>query len=466
MLEPQAAGAEESLLGALLMAGATGPAASDAVVARVRETGLAPSDFYALSRGTIYRAAVAVAGRHEPTDVILVADELRRRNEFEEIGGEAKLSELAYLTTATSNAEHYARLAKDASDRLRQQQIGKAIVADADAGVGIGENQDLRDKVRSLLEPRRGTGLQPLPLAEMLAGPLPPIEWHCDPLIERRTVGALVADGYAGKSLLALDLVLALRTGSPFLGFDTSKTRCGYIDLENSEREVNRRLRKLGLAADDVDGLVYIKERVDLGDAAGVARLRSTIEAESLELVVLDSFRRLAPRVDENDSSAIAGFFAPLLALRDELGTTFAGSSMPSAPTRRCSSRSSRPSVRSPSQSSAGTSSRSSSASATAAAPSTGRSTRASKPTGSARPKTPATSPCTSASDPSSSPPPKTPHDLRFAGSPAFRQRFAKSWEKPHGLIGLRPAAPTAAAPPFWIPRLRATCAIARSGSK
>jgi hypothetical protein len=319
---PQNPEAKSQLVGGLLLAGESGPEVSARVIDRVRATGLQENHFYRPSLGRIYRAIVAVAERHEPPTGLLVADELRRRGELTELGGDARLVELGYAAPAYSNVDHYARLVKDTADRRAQWRVAHALKRDAEAGIGLLENPDLHDQVKALLNQPLGDTLKPLPLADMLAEPLPPIDWLCKPLIERGTVGVIAGDGYVGKSLLALDLLLALRRGVPFLGFETTPARVGYIDAENGEREVNRRLRKLGLTADDLNGLFYSKDRLSLGTPAGVAQLRATIEAEQLDVVVLDSIRRLAPNLEENDSAAVAWFFDPLLALRDELGTT------------------------------------------------------------------------------------------------------------------------------------------------
>jgi replicative DNA helicase len=49
----------------------------------------------------------------EPVDAITLADELERRGELEEIGGRARINELAALVPASSNAGHYARIVRE-----------------------------------------------------------------------------------------------------------------------------------------------------------------------------------------------------------------------------------------------------------------------------------------------------------------------------------------------------------------
>jgi|RhiMetdeSRZDD1v2_1073273.scaffolds.fasta_scaffold40119_2 replicative DNA helicase len=98
--------AEEAVLGGMLL--------SPGAIAAVSEI-LDQSDFYRESHGRIYRAALALYAKGEPVDAITVVDELEERGELEEVGGRARLHELAALVPATANAAHYARIIREAA---------------------------------------------------------------------------------------------------------------------------------------------------------------------------------------------------------------------------------------------------------------------------------------------------------------------------------------------------------------
>ncbi|HZR93463.1 MAG TPA: replicative DNA helicase [Gaiellaceae bacterium] len=98
---PQNLDAEESVLGAMML--------SPGAIGAVSET-LSAGDFYRESHAKIYRAALALYGRGEPVDAITLVDELERRGELDDIGGKARIHELAALVPAASNAGHYARI--------------------------------------------------------------------------------------------------------------------------------------------------------------------------------------------------------------------------------------------------------------------------------------------------------------------------------------------------------------------
>ena len=101
---PQNLEAEESVLGAMMIA----PGA----IAAVSEL-LDAGDFYRESHAKIYRAALQLYGKNEPVDAITLTNELEQRGELEAVGGRVRLHELARLVPATANARHYAEIVRE-----------------------------------------------------------------------------------------------------------------------------------------------------------------------------------------------------------------------------------------------------------------------------------------------------------------------------------------------------------------
>src|ERR687891_2612741 len=101
---PQNLEAEESVLGAMMLSpGAIG------AVSEILDAG----DFYRESHSKIYRAALGLYARGEPVDAITLVDELEERGELEDVGGRARIHELAALVPAAANAAHYARIVRE-----------------------------------------------------------------------------------------------------------------------------------------------------------------------------------------------------------------------------------------------------------------------------------------------------------------------------------------------------------------
>jgi replicative DNA helicase len=96
--------AEESLLGAMLL---TARAIDDTAGI------VTPDDMYKPAHTHIHHAITTLHARGEPADPVTVADELRRDNLMDAIGGPATLIALQANTPATSNAARYARIVAD-----------------------------------------------------------------------------------------------------------------------------------------------------------------------------------------------------------------------------------------------------------------------------------------------------------------------------------------------------------------
>ncbi|HEX5586129.1 MAG TPA: DnaB-like helicase C-terminal domain-containing protein, partial [Acidimicrobiia bacterium] len=94
--------AEESLLGAMLLS-------RDAITAAV-EARVDASDFYKPAHGHIYDAVQSLYSQGEPADPVTVAEELRRADLLEFVGGRPSLLRIQAGTPASANAGHYARI--------------------------------------------------------------------------------------------------------------------------------------------------------------------------------------------------------------------------------------------------------------------------------------------------------------------------------------------------------------------
>src|ERR1700676_5609219 len=107
--------AEESLLGAMLLS-------RDAIAAAVEVC--VADDFYKPAHGHVYEAVCSLYSQGEPADPVTVADELRRANLLDAIGGPATLISLQANTPATANAGRYARIVEEHA--LLRRLIGVA----------------------------------------------------------------------------------------------------------------------------------------------------------------------------------------------------------------------------------------------------------------------------------------------------------------------------------------------------
>jgi replicative DNA helicase len=101
---PQAAEAELSLLGALLI--------DSDVLNKILEI-LQAGDFYKPAHQKIYAAVLALFQKGEPFDVISLGNQLQTRGELEDIGGTPYLAKLAASVASSANTVHYAKIIRE-----------------------------------------------------------------------------------------------------------------------------------------------------------------------------------------------------------------------------------------------------------------------------------------------------------------------------------------------------------------
>ncbi len=103
-LPPNNTAAEAAVLGAMLL---SREAIADAVEI------LEPEHFYRPAHGHVFEAVLSLYSAGEPIDAVTVAEELRRANLLEAIGGPGLLIDLQAGTPAIGNAAHYAKIVEE-----------------------------------------------------------------------------------------------------------------------------------------------------------------------------------------------------------------------------------------------------------------------------------------------------------------------------------------------------------------
>jgi RecA-family ATPase len=162
--------------------------------------------------------------------------------------------------------------------------------------------------------------LLPVELAHRLADRPEEHRWLVEGLWADEAVGIVGGEPKCCKSFLALDLAVAVASGTPCLR-QYPVARPGRVLLyaaEDALHLVRRRLEGIGRAAGvalaDLDVHVITVPTLRLDHGGDRERLATTIAALRPRLLVLDPFVRLH-RIDEN----VSGEVAPLLAYLREL---------------------------------------------------------------------------------------------------------------------------------------------------
>lgn len=128
---PQNIEAEQSILGSILI--------DNSNVYQVLEI-LDPDDFYRDTHKKIYRAILDLFERGTAIDLITLSDELKRREQLDEVGGPAYLAQLTDIVPAAINVSHYARIVREKSILRRLISISLTI-----AQKGLEDVKDVDD---------------------------------------------------------------------------------------------------------------------------------------------------------------------------------------------------------------------------------------------------------------------------------------------------------------------------------
>ncbi len=197
---PQNIEAEESVLGAMLVA----EAALSRVIDEVKLNG---EDFYLEKHAAIFRAARDLYAASKPVDELSVSEALVQRNEIEEAGGKHYVSELAAKVPATGNAKHYAEIVQQNSLLRRLLGAGQEIQGLVHDRNGHSP-AELRAQALELVSTvpaaeGNGDGVRAIAFASIEREN---VQWLWPGRVPLGMLTLLVGDPGLGKSLLTVDL--------------------------------------------------------------------------------------------------------------------------------------------------------------------------------------------------------------------------------------------------------------------
>ncbi len=139
---PQNIEAEESVLGAMLVAEPT-------LTRVIDEVKLTSADFYLDRHRAIFEAIHDLYAASKPVDELSVAEALTQHNKIEEAGGKHYVSELAAKVPAAGNAKHYAEIVQQNS--LLRRLLGAGQEIQGWVNERDGEPRELSERAEKLL---------------------------------------------------------------------------------------------------------------------------------------------------------------------------------------------------------------------------------------------------------------------------------------------------------------------------
>ena len=121
--------AEQSVLGSILID-------KDGIIKIVDLVN--PEDFYYDTHKMVYEAMIDLYNRHDPIDLLTLANLLEERKQIDTIGGPAYLAELTSLVPTATHIYKYAQIVKNKSTLRKMVKAGSII-----SGCGYSEEEDI-----------------------------------------------------------------------------------------------------------------------------------------------------------------------------------------------------------------------------------------------------------------------------------------------------------------------------------
>ena len=316
-IPPHSIEAEKSVLGAALLS-------KDALFDVVEI--VKADDFYDANHKEIFTAMLDLHRKNAPVDALTVAEELKKRNSLNMVGGRAYIASLSSETPTTANAADYARIiAEKASVRrlinTADDIVSKGYEGSMDAGQmldyaesGIFEISQARQKGQYthikdvLLE-----NIEIIDRASQMDGGLTGGFKYLDVMtsgLQRSDLIILAARPAMGKTAFALSLALnaAVKGNASVMVFsmEMSKEQLGQRLLSMESKVPMQSLKTGRLERRDWDDInialdVLSKANIHIDDTAGVSimemksKCRRLKAEEGLDLVVIDYLQLMNP---------------------------------------------------------------------------------------------------------------------------------------------------------------------------
>ncbi len=141
--------------------------------------------------------------------------------------------------------------------------------------------------------------------AELAALDIPPITWLVKGLLPVG-LSMIGAPSKYFKSYMALDLCVSICNGAPFMGFETYKHACLYLDLESTKRRPRDRLKQIVGARGHIPENLYILTGEDdvgrIGEGFEAQMEYQLQEHPEIKLIVVDVFQMIRQPAKRNQT--------------------------------------------------------------------------------------------------------------------------------------------------------------------
>lgn len=309
---PQNIEAEESVLGAMLVAKPT-------LTQVIDEVGLVAGDFYLDRHRVIFDAIAALHAESKPTDEKSVTDLLserkigrgsQRKKAIDEAGGKHYVSELAAKVPAAGNAAHYA-------DIVKKHSLRRGVIAQAQLAIEAAYEGSIDGEVDSLITSLEVAKLGSPEIMTVKASDVTlrsPSFLDEAKMIPMRSVTVVFGKGGLGKTMFSINRAAAVTRGK-MPGLDGPRP----VLISSQEDDAEAVLAPRCVAAGADLDLIHFVSGLTL--PSQVPALMARARRLGAAMIVVDPIgEHLDSAVDSHKDAAVRAALRPLATGAQELG--------------------------------------------------------------------------------------------------------------------------------------------------
>ncbi len=299
-------------------------------------------DFYLESHRLVYNAILEMKACAIPIDLLTLHQCLRQNGDEEKVGGTAVIMRLTDGIAALTNVVYYAELVRQkARERRLLQSLQNAQNAYLHGeGYITPAVNDLKTALQDLELPTTQRETErwrtvSTDNAEDWQG-IAPVEWCCEEIIPRNSLGFIGGGPKDGKSVLALDLMIHMAHAQvepageiKFLDkFVVHGQRVFYVSKEDGIERLYQRWPDINQSygyTTAPPGLIIVPRKYStfmLTEPSHVSWLQEQLERTQSNFLCLDVFSELIPGIDE--MKEIRQSLTVLKEMRDRMNITIA----------------------------------------------------------------------------------------------------------------------------------------------
>lgn len=308
---PHSLEAEEHLLSCCLLELSGGETVAKAIAGRIR-----PGSFYELKHGIVWESILRLFAASKPIDASTVAEDLKTARQLEAVGGYAFILQVSGRVPTSAQASYFIEKVREQALLREIIRTSTGLVEEAYAFTGDIEGFAGAASQRILAVTGDRTGLPAIWRDEEFeACPLPVPPMLIDQVMHLGRRCMLIAPSKAAKTWTAMDMTVAVATGTPWLGFRTHQVPVLHIDFELPSWGLKHRRQALREARN-----ITKKMDVDWWSLDGYQRsideLLPLISARAphgkFGLIVVEPAYVIMGRRDENDNADVTDFMNQL----------------------------------------------------------------------------------------------------------------------------------------------------------